>query len=67
MINYILSTIRQFPTAIAQINHRIPHLVNPKILEILIWLAPRYAIRQLITVKLATSSANRSLILKILI
>ncbi|MCE2719692.1 MAG: hypothetical protein ACK5HC_11080 [Dolichospermum sp.] len=66
MINYILSTIRQFPTAIAQINHRIPHLVNPKILEILIWLAPRYAIRQLttaiahqlITVKLATSSCK---------
>jgi len=49
MINYILSTIRQFPTAIAQINHRIPHPVNPEILEILIWLAPRYAIRQCTT------------------
>jgi hypothetical protein len=42
---------------------QIPHPVNPEILEILIWLAPRYAIRQLITVKLATSSANRSLML----
>ncbi|MBD2442270.1 hypothetical protein H6G25_03430 [Dolichospermum sp. FACHB-1091] len=31
------------------INRRIPHPVNPEILEILIWLAPRYAIRQCTT------------------
>ncbi|WP_160289996.1 hypothetical protein [Aphanizomenon flos-aquae] len=46
--------------AIARINHRIPHPVNPEILEILIWLAPRYAIRQFPTALRGVSHMERS-------
>ncbi|MDK2412912.1 hypothetical protein QHH03_27885, partial [Aphanizomenon sp. 202] len=41
-----------YPQISNLIYKQIRHPVNSEILEILIWLAPRYAIRQLITVKL---------------
>ncbi|MBE9258139.1 hypothetical protein [Dolichospermum sp. LEGE 00246] len=59
LINHrILEILIQTTTAIARINHQIPHPVNPEILEILIQTISHSDRSSLIILKLATSSCK---------